>query len=170
MKNIELKVKTKNFHGTINLLKKLGATRRKPLFQIDTYFHSPNGRLKTREINQSSRELIYYQRPDSLKSKISTYKIIPLTLTELKITKDILGRLYKKWLVVKKNRDLWRFEQTRIHLDKVQKLGNFIELETVIDGISPTTAAKEHQLVITNLHLHNHKKIGKSYSDLLTKE
>jgi len=167
MKNIELKVKTKNFHRAINLLKKLGATRRKPLFQVDTYFHSPVGRLKTREINRSSQELIYYQRPDSRKSKVSTYKIIPLSPAELKITKNILGRLYKKWLVVKKNRDLWRFKHTRIHLDNVQNLGNFIELETVANEIDIRSARREHKAIVRELQLLQFKKISHSYSDLL---
>jgi len=167
MKNIELKVEVLNFHKAIKLLKKLGAKRQRSLAQIDTYFHSPCGRLKTREINQRSQELIYYQRPDLRESKISTYKVISLNPAELKLIKNILDRLYRKWIVVKKNRDLWLFKHTRIHLDKVQKLGNFIELETVANEIDIRSARREHKAIVRELQLLQFKKISRSYSDLL---
>ena len=167
MKNIELKVKVPNFHKVIKLLKKLGAKRQHSLEQIDTYFHSPCGRLKTREINQQSQELIYYQRPDLRESKISTYKVITLNPAELELTKNILGRLYQKWIIVKKNRDLWLFKHTRVHLDNVQKLGYFIELETVANEIDIRSARREHNAIIRELQLLHFKRISHSYSDLL---
>ena len=160
-------MKVPNFHKTIELLKKLGAKRQPSLAQIDTYFHSPCGRLKTREINQRSHELIYYQRPNLRESKISTYKVITLNPAALKLTKNIFGRLYQKWIIVKKNRDLWLFKHTRVHLDKVQKLGNFIELETVANDIDIRSARREHKAIVRELQLLQLEKISHSYSDLL---
>ena len=70
-------------------------------------------------------------------------------------------------MVVNKKRDLWMTGHTRIHLDSVRKLGKFLELETVIDGISEQSAYKEQNKVITELGLNKYKKCGQSYSDML---
>ena len=62
---------------------------------------------------------------------------------------------------------MWIYKNTRIHLDDVNKLGKFLELETVIDGINLINAKKEHEKVIKLLNIAQCKKIKKSYSDLL---
>jgi predicted adenylyl cyclase CyaB len=73
-------------------------------------------------------------------------------------------------VVVKKERQLWRYKHTRIHLDKVKKLGNFLELETVMKNLSEAKAAGECSEVIDLLNLDRYKKLKFSYSELLLKK
>jgi len=167
MKNLELKIKIGNFGGLLLLLKKIKAKYKCRIVQKDTYFNCKNGHLKLREINNKEFELIEYNRPNNLNSKISDYKIEKLSKqVVLKKKKDLLNSIGIS-VVVNKKRDLWMTGHTRIHLDSVRKLGKFLELETVIDGISEQSAYKEQNKVITELGLNKYKKCGQSYSDML---
>ncbi|MDO8638598.1 MAG: class IV adenylate cyclase [Candidatus Daviesbacteria bacterium] len=166
MQNIELKVILDNFDQTINLLQKSGAKHQGILHQIDTYYQCNTGRLKIREINNQSQELIFYQRPDAILSKISQYQIIRITSKQIKIIKHLLHTILGEKVIVGKERDLWLYQNTRIHLDNVYGLGCFLELETVIKK-DITEAREEHLKVIKLLDLQRLPKIDRSYSDIL---
>ncbi len=167
MKNIELKVKLDDGDQIIQTLEKINAKFGGRLNQIDTYYNCQKGRLKLREINNKVFELIYYERPDKKNSKISNYQIVKIEKQRINFLKEILGKLFGKLVVVKKERKLWIHKNTRIHIDKVEKLGNFLELETVVKNLND--ADKEHKEIIKLLQLSKFKKIEKSYSDLLLK-
>lgn len=167
MKNIELKISIDNKEEIIALLKQIKATDKWILIQEDTYFISKNWRLKLREINNSQSELIYYERPNTNESKISDYNIINLDENQSKQLKNILSKTNEIKVVVKKNRNLWIYKNTRIHIDQVDNLGNFLELETVIQNIDLIEGEQEHFEVIRLLEISNNKKFEKSYSDLL---
>lgn len=169
MKNIELKISIDNTRNIIATLKKIKASDRGVLKQVDTYFNVKIGRLKTREINNKNFELIYYQRPDTVESKISDYQVISLTKKDCETVKNILKNTNGLKVIVKKERKLCIYKNTRIHLDKVNKLGNFLELETVINKINTKTAEKEHMELVKLLNIASYKKIKESYSDLLLK-
>jgi len=167
MKNIELKIVCDNPETVKNLLRKAGAKFAGTLKQTDTYFKCKNGRLKLREINNRYFELISYQRPDKKTSKLSDYQIIKMKKDEAENIKFILEKSLGEKVVVKKKRDLWIYKNTRIHLDVVEKLGNFMELETVLYGNNLKHSKKEHAEVIDLLGIKNCKKISGSYSNLL---
>lgn len=167
MKNIELKVSINNFKQIIFYLKKNGAKHKQKLHQIDTYYKCDKGRLKLREINNKNFQLIFYKRPDNYASKLSNYFILKLSRDQFKIIKVILMSAYDSLNVVKKERDLWIYKHTRIHLDSVSSLGKFLELETVVNEISLKQARKEHDNVISLLDISRFKRYDKSYSDLL---
>ncbi|MFH0814578.1 MAG: class IV adenylate cyclase [Candidatus Falkowbacteria bacterium] len=167
MKNIELKVAVKNFNEIKKLLKKNSAKPIGVLRQIDTYYTCQKGRLKIREINNKEFEILFYQRSDKKRSKISDYEMFRLKPCQLNTMKRIFGRAYGVKVVVKKKRELWIYKNTRIHLDRVNKLGNFLELETVVKNISLEQAQKEHQGAIGLLNFGKYKRINGSYSDLL---
>lgn len=167
MKNIELKIRVRKFRGIILLLKKIGAHCKGIFIQKDTYFDIKNGRLKLREINNKSFELISYNRPDRYSSKLSNYEIEKLTKKQMQEKKIELGCTLGKVVVVDKKRELWVAGHTRVHLDSVKKLGNFLELETVVNGISNKEARKEHERMINNLDLNDYKKCAGSYADML---
>lgn len=169
MKNIELKVKVNDFNKTIKSLKALGAKYFGVLKQKDIYFNCNLGRLKIREINNKKFELIFYQRPDKLKSRLSEYLIISLDKERSELLKDILTKAIGLKVVVVKNRKLWLFKNTRIHLDQVKKLGKFLEFETVLGKKTKTEGMAESQEVYDSLQLDKYKKISKSYSDLVAK-
>lgn len=171
MKNIELKVKVKELGSVLRLLPEIRAKKAARLLQVDTYFKIRTGaRLKTREINRNRFELIYYKRPDLKISKLSVYQVVVLNSQNIREVKSLLTVLFGVLVIVKKERNFWMYKHTRVYLDKVMGLGNFVELETVIKNIKYEDAVKEHKEVIRLLRLDKYKKIPVSYSDLLLKK
>lgn len=170
MKNIELKVSIDDFKQIIPFLKKSGAKPKQKLRQVDTYYKCNKGRFKLREINNKDFQLIFYKRPDNYSSKLSNYFVLEFSKDQYKIIMVILMSAYDSLSVIKKERDLWIYKHTRIHLDNVSGLGKFLELETVVNKISLMQARKEHNDVISFLNLTRFKRYNKSYSDLLFKK
>ncbi len=170
MENIELKVKVNDFRKIKKLLKLFGAKYEGVLKQKDVYFRCPKGRLKIREINNRYYELIYYQRPNKTGRKTSNYTIWRLSKARKKQIENIFVILFGIKVVVRKTRILWHYKNTRIHLDQVNTLGNFLEIETVLNGISKKQGEKEYFEIINFLELDNFKKIKVSYSDLLLRK
>lgn len=169
MKNLELKVRLANPGAMRTLLQRVGATRTDTLHQRDTYFSCPHGRLKLREIRGERSELIAYHRPNHARSRTSSYSVIPLERDQaLALRRSLAGTLGVR-AVVRKTRSLWMLRHTRIHLDSVQELGTFLELETVIRGISLSQGSREHREIVQALHLDHLPAIAGSYEDLLTK-
>ena len=167
MKNIEIKLRLFNFQKVKSLLKKIGGKEEGVLKQTDTYFNCQNGRLKLREINNRNFELISYQRAEIKGPKISDIKILELDKHQVMVIKNILIKALGIKIIVKKERNLWIYKHTRIHFDRVSKLGKFLELETVMRDIDYERAKKEHQKIINLLNICQYKRISKSYSDLV---
>jgi adenylate cyclase len=167
MRNIELKLIVKDFKEIVSLLKKIGAKYDRTLNQIDAYYNCKNGRLKIRSINNKNFELIFYQRPDKKGTKISNYQVLKIEPSQIDAIKSIFDNAFNIITVVKKQRILWIYKHTRIHLDSVGRLGKFLEIETVVDNINLRQAKKEYDEVVRFLNLSKYKKYKKSYSDLL---
>jgi len=165
MKNLEVKAKCVSRDLTIQNLVELGAKREKKMHQIDTYFNVPEGRLKLREEGLDFASLIYYHRSDMAESCYSDYHICQIQ--DLDSFKLILSNALGTKVIVEKTRDLWRFGNTRIHLDHVSGLGDFIELETVLRNQTKASAWLEHDHVKDTLKIVEETLVPVSYSDLL---
>lgn len=139
--------------------------------QEDRYFRVPDGRLKLRTIahdtGESRAELIAYQRPDVGGSRWSFYRITPLQLEQAGALAETLEQVLPVLVIVRKRREVHLHGATRIHLDDVDGLGVYIELETVITSQTSEDAAAEHQDVIDALGLGLYPVEAGSYSDLL---
>jgi adenylate cyclase class IV len=134
------------------------------------YFSIPNGRMKLREEKSfADGDLIYYFRPNRETSRISEYGIQKISRKDLPGFKNFLKKAFSILVVVKKTRDLYLFENMRIHLGQIDGLGNFLELETVLSKNSMSQWRKEHNEVAVKLELSQYEKIPVSYSDLLLK-
>lgn len=168
MKNIELKIFLDDFKEIATLLKKIGARHKERLYQTDTYYNCKTGRLKLREINNRDFELIFYQRPDGGNSKVSNYEILNIKRGQLKAIKSVLSKSFGEKNIIKKERRLWMYKNTRIHLDRVNNLWKFLELETIVKN-GFREARVEHNEIINLLGLSKYKKYDKSYSDLFYK-
>ncbi|MFA5358374.1 MAG: class IV adenylate cyclase [Patescibacteria group bacterium] len=166
MKNIELKLKLNDFARVKRSARAAGVKEISVLYQTDTYFNVASGRLKLREINGKVFELINYFRSDKKSSKLSSYEIFNLNKDQAMLFKKALSRILGIRVTVKKKRNLWLHEHTRIHFDQVSGLGKYLELETVL-WQSNSAAQKEHKKVIKMLGLDKYKKIAVSYNDLL---
>jgi predicted adenylyl cyclase CyaB len=165
MKNLELKAKCDSLGSLRQRLVDLKADYRQTMEQIDTYFSLPKARLKLREIDNHKAQLVYYERPDNAESRYSNYQICQIT--EPTTFKEIMSMAFGVNVVVEKQRELWMFGNTRIHLDRVVNLGEFVELETVIRDQTDGEARTEHQLVKDALGIMERDLISGSYSDLL---
>ncbi len=166
MKNIESKFFIKDFGVIKKSLNKNGAKYVEKLSQLDTYYYCKTGRLKIREINNHSYELIFYQRPNKKGPKISNFQIISLKINQTKAIKNLLQESIGIKKIIKKIRYLWIYKNTRVHLDTVFGLGKFIELETVVQNISLKEAEIEHAEIIKILSLSKAKRLSKSYCEI----
>lgn len=172
-RNLELKVKT----GTSELatirdtLKSQGASALDRQDQEDVYFSAPDGRLKLRTIRTAAgsawAELIGYRREDLAGSRWSSYRIMPMTMEQGPALVSVLAQALPIWVRVRKQREVFQIGATRVHLDAVEELGAFVELETVITNQAADHAEQEHDHVIHLLGLARYPVVAGSYSDLL---
>ena len=142
------------------------------LSHIDTYFQVPRGRLKLREISSSdghSAELIQYCRIDQTGPRTSTYHRISISTEQLAGIGVALSAALPVLATVQKARTVAIWRSTRIHLDQVETLGHFVELETVLDDAQPndTHGRAEFDSVVDWLGLAGLESIPGSYSDLI---
>ncbi len=173
MKNLELKVyipDRSDFSLECSILNQNEIRNIGDLIQIDKYYSIGKSRIKTRVINDKDFQLIFYKRENNKNSKLSHYKIFEFNFISFKIVSFLLSTFLRQKTVVKKKRNLWIHKNTRIHLDNVEGLGNFIELETVINDFNTKEYQKEHTDMICRLNLNNFIKIADSYSDLMLRE
>lgn len=89
--------------------------------------------MKQLFLQDDSSELIYYDRPDGEGPKLSTYEKCSIPCSSTDNLNTILRTVLGEKEVVKKRRLLFMVGQTRVHVDTVEDLGNFMELE-VING------------------------------------
>lgn len=97
--------------------------------QTDTFYHVTEGRLKLREIDQEKAFLIPYLRKDDKGPRVSTYTLLPVP--EIARTKELLALILGVAAVVHKKREIFLYQNVRIHLDEVKHLGTFIEFEAL---------------------------------------
>ncbi len=131
------------------------------IVQDDSFFSVPHGRLKLREFADGSAELIHYHRADSTEAKASDYVRVavpePAALREaLARANGLLGRVQKqRWLCL--------VGSTRIHIDRVAGLGDFMELEVVLqDGQSDAEGQAIAEALMLQLGLGNAKNPAKN--------
>lgn len=132
-RNVEVKARIDSVEAMLPQARALADGPPTPITQDDTFFVCAQGRLKLRDFGDGSGELIHYHRPDAEGPKLSDYVRVPTSepaalRSALTRALGVLGR-------VRKTRLLLMVGATRVHLDRVDGLGDFIELEVVLhDG------------------------------------
>lgn len=165
-RNVEIKARIDGIETLLPRARALADGDALHLVQDDTFFRVPHGRLKLREFGDGSAELIHYQRPDSGQAKLSDYVRTPVSLpvsmrAALERALGAIGR-------VRKQRLLLMVGATRIHLDRVQGLGEFVELEVVLhDDQSEADGARIAEHLMHELGLAAAPRIAGAYLDLL---
>jgi len=129
-RNIEIKARLREPDGIRTRLEALGASGPEHLSHTDTFFTVPAGRLKLRDFGDGTGELIAYQRADMAGPKLSSYHRTPTATPSALL--DVLTRALGTRGVVRKQRVVYLVGQTRVHLDEVEGLGSFVELEVVL--------------------------------------
>jgi adenylate cyclase class 2 len=165
-RNLERKALQKDLGASRNAALLLGAHFHSRESQTDTYFHVPHGRLKLREIDGQPAVLIAYSRPDEVGSRLSSYYLVPVP--EPALLKAALTAALGVREVVRKQRDIYLWQNVRIHLDEVEGLGTFVEFEAVLGlGDDAATAEVRLEQLSRALALNPDDYLATSYADLL---
>ena len=160
--NIEIKYRCADLRAVEAAALDFGAVDHGLLVQRDTYFRCASGRLKLREIEGASAELIGYHRPDAAEARASDYTVVKVAdaagiLAALTATLGVVN-------VVAKRRRLLLWENVRIHLDEVEGLGTFAEFESVMSkGVEAAATLAE---LLAELRPALGDVLSQSYSDL----
>lgn len=134
--------------------------------QDDTFFRCDNGRLKLRAFADGSGELIHYHRDDAAGPKESSYVLAPVA--DCGPLREALTRAYGQAGRVRKRRTLVMCGRTRIHLDRVEGLGEFLELEVVLrDDEAVETGRAEARDLLRQLGVGDGALVSGAYVDLL---
>lgn len=165
-RNVEIKAAVKDFARITAALAAVSAAAPTRLVQEDTFFRSPHGRLKLRKLTATSGELIYYERPDDTGPRESNYVLVPTA--EPDRLRDVLATVYEIIGVVRKRRTVRMVDRTRVHLDDVEGLGTFVELEVVRGDDEPAeSGAVEARRLMAALGIREDQLMSRAYIDLL---
>lgn len=165
MQNLEIKTPIGEPDALLGRLSALGATRQWTRRQRDVFFVVPRGYLKLRVHDPGEAELIAYEREAGTHPRPSDYVVVPVA--DAAGLEAALGRSLGVRGVVEKSRTLHLWRHTRIHLDEVAGLGAFLELETVLSGISRSEGEAEIRAVIAGLDLDPSRFLAVPYLELL---
>ena len=167
--NVEIKARARDMARQQALARELaGGAEPLQLHQHDTFFVVPRGRLKLR-VQGHRAELIFYQRPDAEGPKTSHYQLVPAPDPDglrqaLAAALGVLGTVRKQRLVYLAGR-------TRIHLDRVQGLGEYIELEVMLDQEEDDASGEaEARRLMQALEIRPQELVQGAYLDLLVKD
>src|SRR5260370_21769800 len=136
--------------------------------QDDTFFRCDSARLKLRAFSGGTGELIYYRRANEYGPKESFYLRSPTPSPDS--LRECLTLAYGQVGRVRKHRKLFLLGRTRVHLDEVEGLGHFLELEVVLDdGESAEVGVREARELMETLYIKPHQLIDEAYVDLLAR-
>jgi adenylate cyclase class IV len=165
-RNIEIKARIPSVEALLPRAQAVAGGTPQLIEQDDSFFRVAHGRLKLRQFADGSAELIHYQRPDTGDAKASDYVRVPVidaaALREaLARGCGLLGRVRKRrWLLLR--------GATRIHLDRVEGLGDFMELEVVLrDDQADAAGVAQAERLMHELGLAQAARVAGAYLDLL---
>jgi len=164
--NIEIKARINDPDKLRRALDALCPDAPELLRQDDCFFHSPDGRLKLRQFADGTAELLFYRRDDTEGPKTSSYWRSPVS--DAQSLRELLSTALGSEGRVVKQRWLYRHGRTRIHLDQVQGLGDFMELEVVLQADdSRHDGEQEAQMLMRELQIRPQQQIAGAYLDLI---
>ena len=165
-RNIEIKARITSVESLLSQARALADGEPVTIDQDDSFFNVPQGRLKLRQFADGSAELIHYHRADSPDTKASDYVRVPVP--DPAALREALARACGLLGRVQKQRLLLMAGPTRIHLDRVAGLGDFLELEVVLaDGQSDAEGAASAEALMDSLGLADAHRLAGSYLDLM---
>ena len=177
-RNIEIKARIDSVEALLPRAQAVAGGVAQILQQDDSFFRVAHGRLKLREFADGSAELIHYLRADTGEAKASDYVRVPVpdpaALREALLRGcGLLGRVRKtRWLLLVQREG----HSARIHIDRVQGLGDFMELEVLMgegegegeaQGDSDAAGAQIAEHLMQQLGLSQAQRLAGAYLDLL---
>jgi predicted adenylyl cyclase CyaB len=167
-RNIEIKARIASVQACAAKIAEVADQGPIDIAQDDTFFRCDGGRLKLRTFADGAGELIYYRRADQFGPKESFYLRSPTSSPDL--LRDCLTLAYGQVGRVRKHRQLYLAGRTRIHLDEVEHLGQYLELEVVLADDEPSeVGVREAHELMEKLGIEEQQLIDDAYVDLLVR-
>ncbi|MBL8746331.1 MAG: CYTH domain-containing protein [Phycisphaerae bacterium] len=168
MQNVEVKHELREPDLCRSIIARLGARLAATLRQRDTYFRVPDGRLKKREVEGEGTEWIMYHRQNRPAPRLSHFTIY----TEQEALARFGLRPLPVWVIVEKSREVWLMNEVRLHIDEVERLGRFFEIEALVTPRRHVGLCREEvDRIVTELGpMVLGEVIAVSYSDMMAAE
>lgn len=166
-RNVEIKARISSVEDLAPRIVALGGEGPTEIRQDDTFFPCPNGRLKLRQLAPDHGELIFYRRADRKGPKESFYLRSPTSAPAT--LRRSLALAYGRAGRVRKHRTLYLVGRSRIHLDRVDGLGHFLEIEVVLEEGEPLEdGIREAHDLLAKLGVEPAQLIEGAYVDMLS--
>jgi predicted adenylyl cyclase CyaB len=166
-RNVEIKARIESVEALAPRVAALADQGPIEIEQDDTFFVCERGRIKLRAFSAAEGQLIFYRRANQAGPKESRFVVSPTAAPDS--LRDALTLAYGSAGRVRKHRTLYLVGRTRVHLDRVESLGHFLELEVVLaEGESPDAGVKEARALMTAIGLADEQLIEGAYVDLLS--
>jgi predicted adenylyl cyclase CyaB len=167
--NIEIKAVLHNRPAALAAAARIADSGPEIIHQEDIFFRCEGARLKLRIFDPQHGELIRYERRNVTGARLSRYSIARTSTPHVLL--DILTRTLAQVGRVRKVRTLYLAGQTRIHIDQVEGLGDFLELEVVLrDGQTEDDGKRIAADLFTKLGITQQSLVAEAYIDLLTRQ
>lgn len=168
-RNIEIKAYVESIDALARKAAALAAEDPIQIAQDDTFFRCDSGRLKLRAFSATEGQLIFYRRANQQGPKESFYVITPTASPQS--LREALSLAYGQVGRVVKKRTLYIVGRTRVHLDRVEGLGHFLELEIILeDNESIEVGVQEAQALMAQLGVEPSQLIEGAYVDLIAQQ
>lgn len=165
-RNIEIKARIESVEALMPRAAALADSGPQRIDQDDTFFRCDTGRLKLRAFSETQGELIYYRRDNLSGPKLSSYLRSPTNAPGT--LRESLALAYGASGRVQKTRLLYLAGRTRIHLDRVAGLGDFLELEVVLANSDTLEGGvREADALMEKLGVRPDQLVEGAYVDLL---
>ena len=164
--NVEIKARCDDSSRIRNYLLSHNATFKGTDEQTDTYFNVRHGRLKLREGNIENN-LIYYERTDQAGPKNSNFSLI--RVEDAAGLKQVLLQSMGIKTVVRKRREIYYIGNVKFHIDDVENLGSFIEIEAgnMLQPLDEDQLRAQCDFYMREFNIRNEDLVEVSYSDML---
>jgi len=167
-RNVEIKARIASIEAIAPRVAALADRGPIEIEQDDTFFVCERGRLKLRMFSASAGQLIFYRRANQAGPKESRFVISPTGSPDS--LREALAMAYGAAGRVRKHRTLYIVGRTRVHLDRVEGLGDFLELEVVLaEGESADAGVKEARGLMATLGLADDQLVEGAYVDLISR-
>jgi adenylate cyclase class IV len=167
-RNVEIKARIESVDAVAPRVAALADQGPTEIVQDDTFFACDRGRLKLRALSGGEGQLIFYRRSDEAGPKESFFVISPTPAPDT--LRAALSLAYGCGGRVRKHRTLYLIGRTRVHLDRVEELGDFLELEVVLSEGEPSErgVAEAHRIMAA-LGIAPAQLVEGAYVDLLAR-
>lgn len=167
-RNVEIKARVPDFATLRAKAASLASGSKQIINQTDTFFVVSRGRLKVRAFSDGSGELIAYERADQRDPKESVYTRV--ACEDARALSQALSSVLSVRGIVAKEREVFLVGRTRVHLDRVENLGCFVELEVVLAPGEPAEQGhREAHDLLRSLEIPERALVAEAYIDLMEK-